>query len=297
MLDIPPDTFDRAYNNVANSILWFVHHLLFDTPNQPRFGREFRRDWAAYQAYNEAFAAAMADEAAAGSAPSAGVRALIQDYHLSLAPRTAAGQAGRRPGRPRHRALLAHALGAARLLPDAARRGRRGGARRHARRGPRRLSRRPVGRRVPGLLRRDPGRAGEPGRRRLGRAGGAPRARQRGGRAPAGRGRPRAAGPGRGGRRAGARRRACRRGGRPEADRQGRPDRAVQEHRARPGRLPRTARHPARVARPGGPPGLRLPVPVDGARVPRLHRAGHGRSRRRSPRSSARRTGIRWSWR
>ena len=78
MLDIPPDTFDRAYNNVANSILWFVQHMLFDTPNQPRFGREFRRDWGAYQAYNEAFAAAMAEEAA-GSAPAAGVRALIQD--------------------------------------------------------------------------------------------------------------------------------------------------------------------------------------------------------------------------
>ena len=85
MLDIPPDIFERAYNNVANSILWFVQHLLFDTPNQPRFGREFRQDWAAYLAYNEAFAAAMADEA--GGAPAAGVRALIQDYHLALAPR------------------------------------------------------------------------------------------------------------------------------------------------------------------------------------------------------------------
>ena len=87
MLDIPPEIFDRAYNNVANSILWFVQHLLFDTPIQPRFGREFRQDWAAYLAYNEAFADALADEAAQGSAPSAGVRALIQDYHLSLAPR------------------------------------------------------------------------------------------------------------------------------------------------------------------------------------------------------------------
>ncbi len=87
MLDIPPETYDRAYNNVANSILWFVQHLLFDTPVQPRFGHEFRQDWAAYLAYNEAFAAAMADEAAAGSTPSPGVRALIQDYHLSLAPR------------------------------------------------------------------------------------------------------------------------------------------------------------------------------------------------------------------
>ena len=87
MLDIPPDIFDRAYNNVANSVLWFIQHLLFDTPNQPRFGRDFRRDWAAYLAYNEAFADAMADEAAGGSAPSSGVRALIQDYHLSLVPR------------------------------------------------------------------------------------------------------------------------------------------------------------------------------------------------------------------
>jgi trehalose 6-phosphate synthase len=87
MLDIPPEVFDRAYNNVANSVLWFVQHLLFDTPNQPRFGREFRRDWAAYVAYNEAFADAMADEAAEGCVPSGGVRALIQDYHLSLAPR------------------------------------------------------------------------------------------------------------------------------------------------------------------------------------------------------------------
>jgi trehalose 6-phosphate synthase len=86
MLDIPRDTFDRAYNNVANSILWFIQHLLFDTPNQPQFGREFRRDWTAYLAYNEAFADALADEAAA-IAPSASVRALIQDYHLTLAPR------------------------------------------------------------------------------------------------------------------------------------------------------------------------------------------------------------------
>jgi trehalose 6-phosphate synthase len=87
MLDIPPDIFDRAYNNVANSILWFVQHMLFDTPDQPRFDREFRRDWAAFLAYNEAFADAMVAEAEEGCAASAGVRALIQDYHLSLAPR------------------------------------------------------------------------------------------------------------------------------------------------------------------------------------------------------------------
>jgi trehalose 6-phosphate synthase len=85
MLDISPEIFDRAYNQVANSILWFTHHLLFDTPNQPQFGREFRLDWAAYLAYNQAFADALADEAAA--APTDRTRVLVQDYHLSLVPR------------------------------------------------------------------------------------------------------------------------------------------------------------------------------------------------------------------
>jgi trehalose 6-phosphate synthase len=81
MLDIPADVFDAAYNRVSNSVLWFVHHLLFDPPNQPRFDMEFRANWAGYVAYNEAFAAALAQECAPGT------RVLIQDYHLSLAPR------------------------------------------------------------------------------------------------------------------------------------------------------------------------------------------------------------------
>ncbi|HEX7164296.1 MAG TPA: trehalose-6-phosphate synthase [Trebonia sp.] len=81
MLDIPADVFDAAYNRISNSVLWFVYHLLFDTPTQPRFDAAFRADWAAYVAYNEAFAAALAQECAPGT------RVLIQDYHLSLAPR------------------------------------------------------------------------------------------------------------------------------------------------------------------------------------------------------------------
>jgi trehalose 6-phosphate synthase len=85
MLDIPPDIFDRAYNHVANSALWFVHHLLFDTPNQPQFGHEFRRDWQSYLVYNGAFADALTQEVR--SAPSGATRILIQDYHLCLAPR------------------------------------------------------------------------------------------------------------------------------------------------------------------------------------------------------------------
>ncbi|WAL73305.1 trehalose-6-phosphate synthase [Kitasatospora sp. YST-16] len=80
MLDIDPETFARAYNGVANSTLWFVHHLLYQTPVQPAFGADFRTEWAAYRAYNAAFAEALAAEAAPGAA------VLVQDYHLSLAP-------------------------------------------------------------------------------------------------------------------------------------------------------------------------------------------------------------------
>jgi len=83
MLDIPRDVFDAAYNEVANSTLWFVHHMLFNTPAQPRFGAAFGRDWRAYTAYNQAFATALAEE----SRDTVDTRAVIQDYHLTLAPR------------------------------------------------------------------------------------------------------------------------------------------------------------------------------------------------------------------
>jgi trehalose 6-phosphate synthase len=83
MLDIPAAIFNRAYNTVANSVLWFVHHMLYDTPNQPQFGLAFRRDWDAYREYNMAFATALAS----ASEGSREVSAVIQDYHLTLAPR------------------------------------------------------------------------------------------------------------------------------------------------------------------------------------------------------------------
>jgi trehalose 6-phosphate synthase len=94
MLDIPPGIFGRAYNNVANSTLWFLLHQLFDTPSQPQFGAGFRRDWESYVAYNEMFADALAEEARAGTEEtggdrpaSRGLRILVQDYHLCLVPR------------------------------------------------------------------------------------------------------------------------------------------------------------------------------------------------------------------
>ncbi|UQA93624.1 alpha,alpha-trehalose-phosphate synthase (UDP-forming) [Streptomyces halobius] len=80
MLDIPAEVYAAAYNGVANSVLWFVHHMLYRTPMEPIFDAEFRAQWSAYEHYNTAFADALADAAA----PSAAV--LVQDYHLALVP-------------------------------------------------------------------------------------------------------------------------------------------------------------------------------------------------------------------
>ncbi|WP_159769306.1 alpha,alpha-trehalose-phosphate synthase (UDP-forming) [Streptomyces sp. HM190] len=81
MLDIPADVHHAAYNGVANSTLWFVHHMLYQTPLEPVFDAEFRAQWAAYETYNRSFAEALAQEAADGAA------VLVQDYHLTLVPR------------------------------------------------------------------------------------------------------------------------------------------------------------------------------------------------------------------
>ena len=136
MLDIDPATFHRAYNAIANSTLWFVHHLLYAIPTAPAFDAGFRREWASYEAYNRAFAEALAEEAAEGA------KVLVQDYHLTLLPRLL------RDLRPDLRiAHFSHTPWAPadyfRLLPD---RRRPRDAARHARRRPRRASTRRAGR-------------------------------------------------------------------------------------------------------------------------------------------------------
>ena len=83
-LDIPSGIFQGAYNAVANATLWFVQHLLFDTPVQPCFGPAFRRDWESYVSYNDTFAQALVQGVT--TAPDQ-ARVLVQDYHLDLVPR------------------------------------------------------------------------------------------------------------------------------------------------------------------------------------------------------------------
>jgi trehalose 6-phosphate synthase len=80
MLDIDADVYTAAYNDIANSVLWFVHHMLYETPLEPVFDAEFREQWEAFRAYNRAFAEALATAATEGAS------VLVQDYHLVLVP-------------------------------------------------------------------------------------------------------------------------------------------------------------------------------------------------------------------
>jgi trehalose 6-phosphate synthase len=81
MLAIDAVTFRNAYNGVANSTLWFLLHQLYELPKAPTFDAGWRRQWDSYVRYNQAFAHALAEEAAPGA------KVMIQDYHLFLTPR------------------------------------------------------------------------------------------------------------------------------------------------------------------------------------------------------------------
>jgi trehalose 6-phosphate synthase len=75
--------YDLFYNVVANPVLWFLQHRLWDSDAVPELGPAFRRAWdEGYVPVNEAFAAATLEEL--DREPDAAV--LFHDYHLYLAP-------------------------------------------------------------------------------------------------------------------------------------------------------------------------------------------------------------------
>ena len=80
LLDIDPALQRLHYDLVSNSVLWFLHHGLFDLPRRPRFDRRFVEAWDAYTAVNQCFA-----EDIVARAPEGDV-VLVQDIHLTLVP-------------------------------------------------------------------------------------------------------------------------------------------------------------------------------------------------------------------
>lgn len=76
------DVFDRYYNRISNWVFWFLLHGLWNLQAQPRFDSKTRDAWSAYQAVDQRFAEAIAEEVwtFGGSSP-----VMLHDYHLMLA--------------------------------------------------------------------------------------------------------------------------------------------------------------------------------------------------------------------
>jgi trehalose 6-phosphate synthase len=78
------DAYEQYYNVVANPLLWFVQHYLWDLAHAPDWDAALHAAWHdGYAAVNRTFADAVLEELERG--PDAMV--FLHDYHLYLAPR------------------------------------------------------------------------------------------------------------------------------------------------------------------------------------------------------------------
>jgi trehalose 6-phosphate synthase len=76
--------YEQYYNAIANPLLWFIQHQLWNTPRTPSITRETWLAWEeGYLAVNELFADAIAESVGDTDRP---VIVFLQDYHLYLVP-------------------------------------------------------------------------------------------------------------------------------------------------------------------------------------------------------------------
>jgi trehalose 6-phosphate synthase len=76
--------YSQYYNIIANPLLWFIHHQLWDTPRKPSITRETWDAWhQGYVVVNQQFAQVIAESIADARRP---VIVFPQDYHLYMVP-------------------------------------------------------------------------------------------------------------------------------------------------------------------------------------------------------------------
>jgi trehalose 6-phosphate synthase len=83
LVDSDPEAYDRFYNVIANPILWFIQHYLWDLSNAPDIRREELEAWdLGYQAVNRDIAGAVLRQIEGQERP----LVMLHDYHLYTAP-------------------------------------------------------------------------------------------------------------------------------------------------------------------------------------------------------------------
>jgi trehalose 6-phosphate synthase len=83
LVESDPVAFDRFYNVIANPILWFIQHYLWDLSNAPDIRQEEVDAWDfGYQSVNRDIAAAVLRQLEGVERP----LVMLHDYHLYTAP-------------------------------------------------------------------------------------------------------------------------------------------------------------------------------------------------------------------
>ena len=83
MVESEPEAYDRFYNVIANPILWFVQHYLWDLSNAPDIRSEELAAWEeGYKVVNQDIASAVLGTIEGEERP----LVMFHDYHLYTAP-------------------------------------------------------------------------------------------------------------------------------------------------------------------------------------------------------------------
>jgi len=83
MVDSDPEAYDRFYNVIANPILWFIQHYLWDLSNAPDIRQDELDAWDhGYQTINHDIAKAVLRQIEDLESP----LVMLHDYHLYTAP-------------------------------------------------------------------------------------------------------------------------------------------------------------------------------------------------------------------
>lgn len=78
-----PESYEGYYNVIANPLLWFLQHSMWDFGRAPTIDSSTWKAWEGYRAVNRQFADAIGDEILDSDPPSL---VMLQDYQLYLAP-------------------------------------------------------------------------------------------------------------------------------------------------------------------------------------------------------------------
>lgn len=80
--------YSQYYNQIANPLLWFLHHQLWDTPRQPTVDKIVWDAWEeGYVAVNRQMAQVVAESVYKLNTDNAPVIIFLQDYHLYMMPK------------------------------------------------------------------------------------------------------------------------------------------------------------------------------------------------------------------